>query len=372
MARRTEKAAQEAAQQASEAARVLQARGQEKVQEKPQETSVETEPKTEIDHGHIEKLLNQRPQIQAMDEIIKKRGLNEPPKEEPKVEDKKEEKTEVKVEQAADVSQETSEVEPKGEDTVVADEKTEVKTIRVKVDGEEFDAPAEEVEAYGGVRPFQIAKATENRLKKITDTMAELRKYQAQSQPQQPPKQQLSDQQFIAERMDKIRFGTADEAASAQLEINARLTKNIDPIALSNHIIERTRNEQAVNEFKKEFADIAGNPILFSAAQTLDAQRRNELAKSGQQGQVDWQVFYRKIGNEVRSAFGRSSQPPSAQTAGNTSQQSKEAKKASITTLPTASGSRAAMPAEEKTPTPEEQRRLAIDDMKKKRGQSTG
>src|SRR5690606_21921493 len=53
------------------------------------------------------------------------------------------------------------------------------KTVRVKVDGEEYDAPDEEVEAAGGVKAYQIQKAAENRLNKANATLSEARKVQA-------------------------------------------------------------------------------------------------------------------------------------------------------------------------------------------------
>jgi hypothetical protein len=84
---------------------------------------------------------------------------------------------------------------------------------------------------------------------------------------------------------------------------------------------------------------------------------------------IDWQKFYSTIAHEVRGAFGRQSQPaaqPAAPTGGNPSQpvSEKEARKASITTLPTAAA-RATPPAEEKPETREE----SLNRMRKARGQ---
>ena len=84
MGRRTDKAAERAVSEASEAARVLAERSHqakaEKVEPSPEPSP---EPKERsVDPSRVEKLLGNRPHVQAMEEIIEKRGLNK--EEEPK------------------------------------------------------------------------------------------------------------------------------------------------------------------------------------------------------------------------------------------------------------------------------------------------
>jgi hypothetical protein len=83
MSRRTTRAdAEAAAAQASEAARTLAARSHEARAEEP----YPREDDTPIDGERIERMLKARPSIQAMDEIVKKRGQVEEPEPEVKTE----------------------------------------------------------------------------------------------------------------------------------------------------------------------------------------------------------------------------------------------------------------------------------------------
>lgn len=362
MARRNDgagaKAAEQATAAASEAGRVLQA-------SKPEPTPTVEQPQAKpkaaekpVEPGKIEKLLSQRTHVRAMEEIAEKRGMN--PKEEPtETIEAKPAKEEPALEQIA--KEPEAQVPPKEEP------KDEPKVVRVKVDGEEFDVPQTDIDDAGGVGPYRMNRAAENRLKKATEVLA--RAHQTIQTRQEPQKPQPTDEQFVAEQMDIIRFGTKEEGAKAWLSIMARTQKQpIDANAMQTQIEERMRNQTAVSKFKEEFADIAKNPDLWKFAQTLDIERRNELAKANAPaGSIDWMHEYRTIGNKIRSAFGRSSQPASTAATGDPSQ-SKEAKKASITTLPTASA-RAALP-EEKVLTSEEQRQEAIAEARKRRGQS--
>jgi hypothetical protein len=174
---------------------------------------------------------------------------------------------------------------------------------------------------------------------------------------------QQSDEQFIAEKMDIVRFGTKEEAAKALLEIQQRgQPKALDPQAIIQQAANKIKHDQAVAEFDKEFSDVATNPLLLKLVVAL----RNERIKEAK-GPIDWGNFYRTIGQEVRGVAGRQSQSASApaKTASNPSQQSeKEARKASIVNLPTA-GSRAEQPKEEKPETREE----SLNRMRRARGQ---
>jgi hypothetical protein len=75
MSRRTTRAdAEAAAAQASEAARTLAARSHEVRAEEPASPSLSREDDAPVDGERIERMLKARPSIQAMDEIVKKRG----------------------------------------------------------------------------------------------------------------------------------------------------------------------------------------------------------------------------------------------------------------------------------------------------------
>ena len=253
-----------------------------------------------------------------------------------------------------------------------------IKTVRVKVDGEEFDVPQSDVEAAGGIHAYQRDKASENRLKKTTETLAETRRLQAEiaawAQKQLPPSPPtLTDDQFIATKMDVIKFGTSEESAAALNEVLQRYIPNQNII--QNKTLIEMRRQAAVDKFREEFSEIAANPLLYKLAATIENERiaalpKNALLDAKFAQQFDFNNFYRTIGNEVRGAVGRPSQPASAPatTGGTPSQASdREARKAStIVNLPTASV-RAELPKEENPGTPEEQRLAVINEMKKSR-----
>ncbi len=374
MSRRAEKAAERAAAEASEAARVLQQRGQEAKSEQATEpadhAAAERKPEPSVDSGRMDTLLKNRPHTRAMEELVQSRQASEPqpePAAEPEPEQKKDEPA----------------LEPATEAAATEDdlaEPAEPTLVKAKVDGQEYEVPQEEIDAAGGLKAWQREKAAENRLTKAKEALEETRKVQAQvaeflmrQAPQGTPnKPEPTDDQFIAERIDKIRFGTPEESAAAMREVLSRGQQKIDPNAIVRQATEEFRHQQAVESFDKEFQDISANPLLLRLAVALRNERIPQLPK-GQA--VDWSGFYRKIGNEIRAVTGRQSQPTpqSGKTQGNTSlaASDKEARKASIVNLP-AGSARAELPKEDKPGTPEEQRKQAIADMRKSRGLSVG
>lgn len=375
MSRRNSGAAEAASSAASEAARVLQQRSTEAKNEARSEPAPEPRTEPMIPEGRLEKLRNNNPRNAVMDEINRSRGPQEP---EAKAEPAK--VPEKAAERPADAP--AAAVEPAAAPETAQPAPEAPKTVRVKVDGEEFDAPAEEVEEAGGVKSFQMARAAENRLKKSSEALAEVRRTQsemtqlatamlAQRPGATPAKPQESDQQFIASKMDIVRFGTPEESASAWVEIQSRLQpKAVDANSIADQVDSRIRHDQATRAFDREFADVATNPIRLRAVLALRHERLEKHRIERPNQPVDWDSFYRTIGNEVRSAFGGSSQAAAAPaaTSGTPSPASeKEARKASITNLP-ASAARAEAPKEDKPETREDilnsmrkQRRIPVD-----------
>ena len=371
--RRNDEAASRAADAASEAARVMQQRQQEVRAEKAQ-VETKNEPANErvdtpADPERMEKLRQNRPHTRALEEIAASRE----PKEEPAVEEPKADpvKEEPKVE-----------AEPSAVAEAPGQEAAAPETVKIKVDGEEFDVPKAEVESAGGVSAYQRERAADNRLNKAKAALEEARKTQAQigewlmrqQQAPQAGKSEKDDTERLFKLVDQERFGTPEESIAAKREITKILNPSqpVDQQAIIDSAINRIRNEQAVTSFKREFADVWGNPLLQKLARTIDAERIPLAVKEASGGPVDWEQHYRKIGNELRPLLGRQSQPATApqQAAGNPSQApDKEARKASIVNLPTAAA-RAEMPKEEKELTPEEARKQAIADMRKSRGLS--
>jgi hypothetical protein len=368
MSRRTSAAAEAASTQASEAARVLQQRSQESRNEAKSEPVAQERTEPMIPEGRLEKLRNNNPRDRVMDEIVASRGPKEPEATAAAEKSKEEPKAEAQaVEKPA-----TEQAQP---ETVPAEAP---KTVKVKVDGEEFDAPAEDVEAAGGVRSYQMQRASENRLKKSNEALAEARRAQseitqlatamiAQRGSQQPAKAQESDQQFIASKMDIIRFGTPEESAAAWLEIQQRAQpKAVDQYSIVQQATSQIRHDDATRAFDRDFPDVATNPIRLKAVLALRQERLEKHKIERPNQPIDWDSFYRTIGNEVRSAFGGSSQAAAtpAATSGNSSPASeKEARKASIVNLP-AAAAKAEAPKEDKPETREE----TLRGMRKARG----
>jgi hypothetical protein len=240
-----------------------------------------------------------------------------------------------------------------------------VQTVRVKVDGEEYDAPKEEVDAYGGLRAYQIAKAQENRLAKVNEALAALREQQARPQAQQVPVQTDSD--FIKSQIDVMRFGTPEESAAALDKILERRQQKVDPNLIVLQATLAIQKKAAVDQFAKDYPEIIASPVLKKLALALEAEEMQKIGQS--RAPVDFKKVYDGIGQQIRGAIPRQHQAQSSAptNSGNTSQVSsdKEARKASITEPPKASAARATLPEEEKPETREE----SLNRMRRTRGQ---
>lgn len=363
MSRRSREAAERAAQDASEAARLLQQRGQEAKAEKAEEPPAEkAEIRTVIPRNEPRRLAME--EIEARD--LRTKGLDLPgiqPEPQPeKVEDPAPPKPEDMLQGGKFTPAPPTEPEEKPAEPAAP---PQPELVKVKVDGEEFDVPKAEVDEAGGVKLYQLQRAAENRLKKANEALAEAKRTLAESaKPREPEKPKETDEQFIASRVDAIRFGTPEESAAALKEILARTNKPIDQSVIVEQAINKFNHDQAVREFDKEFAEIVTNPLLLKLTVTLRNERIGQL-----QGPVDWSNFYRTIGNEVRSVLGKPSQPASAPVTGGTPSpgSDKEARKASIVNLPTAAA-RAELPKGDKPETRED----ILNEMRRARGQPVG
>jgi hypothetical protein len=386
-ARRAEEAAKAAAL-ASEAGRTLQQRKQDAP--KP----AQTEPAASVDppSGDQKPLpeasrpsLRNEPRRLGMEEILARDARTKGLAEQPAASEQTEQTVLEKPSQPTSAAEQPSPPpEPPADapGTAPAAEPPKIETVRVKVDGEEFDVPKTEVEEAGGIPAYRIQRAAENRLKKANETLAEAKRIQAaavewaaQNMPKEPAKPQIPQDQFIAEKINVIRFGTPEEGAAAFMEVLQRANPHIDQNALmtqaTTNAVTAMRRQSAVDAFKNEFSDVVANPYLYKLSGLLENERLTAIDRNSILT-FDWNEFYRKIGNEVRTVAGRQSQPATAvpaasSTSGNPSPPSdREARKASIVTLPTAAA-RAELPKEEKPETREEM----LNKMRKARGLPT-
>lgn len=262
------------------------------------------------------------------------------------------------------------------------------KMVKVKVDGEEFEAPEADVEAAGGIKIYQLEKAAEKRLKNANEvsatakrTAAETTAAQAQlaqwlKSQQPPPAPKLTSEQKLA-KLAQARFGSDEDFSAAMNElISGTAAPVVNPEHITTQVMAEIKFSQARAQFSKEFEDILSNPLLGRLAKQLQDEGIGQLAAGPNQWQqlatVDFGTFFRNIGNQVRSvSVLRPNQPAPNAVATATDPTSpvldKEARKSSIVNLPTAAA-RASLPEEEKPET----RAESLDRMRKARGLPTG
>lgn len=367
MARRSEQKSAEAAQEAGSAAQEIQAAepvqavepASEPEQPKRRPDKVDQDaPKPQRQISDHQTAMNEIEENRARIEKDQISAVKAEPDPEPAPEPAKEPVVEPVAESLADL--EPTDAQPAPE---------LVKTVRVKVDGQEFDAPQDDVDAAGGVASYQRDKASENRLAKANQALAETRQLQQMifqhAQQNAAPQQKPATRNELMAQATAARFGTDEEYTLAMN--NLLESGRVDVNAITSNAVSTMQKNIAVDNFKKEFQDIVADPLLLRLAASLE----NERASTGHP--EDWNVFFRKIGNEVRSVTGRQSQPnltavAKDTTSGNTSQSpsEKEARKASIVNLPTAAA-RAAMP-ESKPETRED----ILNQLRKSRGIPVG
>jgi hypothetical protein len=254
-------------------------------------------------------------------------------------------------------------------------------TVKVKVDGEEFEVPQSEVDEAGGVQSYRMVKAMENRLKKATDTATEARKtqeqtmqllqslFQQQRQPQVTPQQAAARK---AELVEQMVYGDTQQKLAAYEELSKLNSgQQFDPQQFKQSLKVELAIQSSADKFKSEFADLISNPDILALATIKERQMLDKYNMSNLPASFDTE--YRKIGNELRALVSRPSQP--TQVLAETPQPAipatdKEARKSSnIVSLPQASAR--ATPKEKEELTPDQARNKALRDMRRARGQPT-
>ena len=231
--------------------------------------------------------------------------------------------------------------------------------VEVKIDGEVRSVAKDEVEEYGGVRPYQIAKAQEKRLAEANRYAQEMGNMfrQFQAQVQKPAEPQQKPEEKLGEIATKLQLGTPDEARQALTELKELVApKAIDPQAIAMQAYMLNRVTEAENRFVADNKDLIDNPMI---KQMIIVEKDRRLNQFRQQNQLpnDWNAFYTSLATDVRAALGRppiattASQQPAVQPTSGLAE--KSARKADIVALPTAA-SRAAAPEAEKPLTRDE------------------
>lgn len=229
--------------------------------------------------------------------------------------------------------------------------------VKVRVDGEDFEVSQEEIDQAGGVKNFQIQRASENRLRQANEALAEVRKLR--DVPRETSKE--APDEAMKKDLEILRWGTPEDATAALKRILTSQAKPVDQNQIVEMAADKMRHDDAVKSFDREFKDIGASPMHLKLVIAL----RNEAVQKGHPG--DWDNFYRSLGNQVRTIMprtGATSQPSDKSTTDATSQPSdKEARKSSIVNLPQAAA-RAALAEEPK----QETRADTIASMRKARG----
>lgn len=358
MSRKSRQAAAE--QAASEAGRAL---AQHKAALQSEQVEPAAEPESEGSQGD-RPLPTPRndPHLEAMKEIearqLERMGVQDEHVETP---------TETKYETQPVVQNEGAEIPAETPVEVSA----EPEMVDLKVDGEIIRRPKAEVDAEGGVAAAQIRMAYEKRLKTANEAAAEskqmiaaMQQFMQRMQPQQTQPQPSRDD-LIKAKVQQIQYGTPDEAAAALREImQLNAPQQVDPNLIVQQAMIRFGQQQAAQQFKAAHNDILANPLAAKMAVLLE----NEGLQQGIPS--DFGAFYTGIGNQLRGVFGKPNQPaenPVTQAPTSAPASDREARKASITTLPRASA-RAAPPEDPKPETREQ----VLAEMRKARGLPTG
>lgn len=350
----------EASKEASEAGRVLRAQREAEAETTTRPEGERPAPRNEERREAMEEVLRRDLETKAKDGI--KIDEDEPVK----TETVPEAKTEVAPEVTTEVTTEAP-AEPEQPEVVAAP------MVKVKILGEEREVPQSEIDEYGTVKSYQIAKANEAQMREARELAAESKRTQENlvrylQQQMQPQVQQKTPQQVILDHIAELQYGNPEQAAAAWQKIQEATSQKVDPNQIIRSAVMQMQEQQAMQEFRREFPEIAAEPRLEKFASMLGVEKAQKMFKEGKV--PEWSSFYRDLGNEVRSLVGRPNQSAApAPTTGQTSSvpSAKDARKASITVLPTSS-QRAEVKKEEKP----ESREDIFNEMKAKRDKLTG
>src|SRR5258706_12027070 len=111
--------------------------------------------------------------------------------------------------------------------------------VKVRVDGEDFNVSQEEIAQAGGVKNFQIQRASENRLRQANEALAEIRKLQQGSR--ETAKEATDD--LLKKEIETLRWGTPEESAAALKRILTYQTKPVDQNMIVEMAADRIRHD---------------------------------------------------------------------------------------------------------------------------------
>jgi hypothetical protein len=232
-------------------------------------------------------------------------------------------------------------------------------TVKVVVDGQEREVPLSKV-LDAGKRTFQKESAADRRLEEATRLLNEARQ-RAPQPPVQPPVQDAEEEETdLSSVVKAIQYGTEEEAAEALKKVLGAGQRKAAPTPdqVAEIAINRMRDEQILQQFlqppdKGGFKDLTDDPYLYGqCVARVNLKRANGDTRTG----FD---LYKEVGDEVRAwrdGFVQKAAPS----------KSKQERKRSMESLPSASAKAQPPTSNERPPSPKE----ILAEIAKARGQT--
>lgn len=206
--------------------------------------------------------------------------------------------------------------------------------VKVKVEGNEYEVPKEQVDAEGGLEFYQKRAAANLIFQRAKQREEEANRILAEArQPKQPP-QSTEQPDPVARLIETLRFETdPKKAAEAVKQLVAETTLTQQQVM--GLVSQQLEADRAIGKFRSDFPEIAKDPLLFKMAVDLE----NHARQSGNTEPND--VLHQKIGKFLSEKYIK----PVA-----SDMQDKKDKKATVTNIPQAKA-KAVAPEAPKEPT---------------------
>lgn len=224
-------------------------------------------------------------------------------------------------EPAGESAPQQAEQQPRGEHGHFAPKTPAPEMVTVKIDGQESQITKSEVDEYGGVKGYQIAKAAEKRLHELNEARqttnahnAELaRLIQLQRQPAQPAAPQPNPDEGLIRSVNVLRTSENEQ------EVLQAVKSLTQPATIPAQQIAQLVNAQfawkEVNTAEKAFVDRIKdvlyepdgstlNPMVYEFAKSRDQMLRNAVIQSGQ-FPPDPAKFYQELEADIRKRVGK-------------------------------------------------------------------
>lgn len=144
-----------------------------------------------------------------------------------------------------------------------------------------------------GVRTLQKEATADKRLQEATEMLRQAQAYTANLRQQHQPSQDTGATQPLPEQDAANRSGNPSQTQATP-----------DIRALVKHELWLTNAETAAQRFRKDFKDIADDPMLMRLAAQLEDERLATAANTGESLGDPWEA-YKKHGETLRARFGK-------------------------------------------------------------------